>query len=626
MIERVCAALDISIWCWCGYEVSSLFLIDTCDVVTRIAVGIPVGMYSYAWLIFVLNLKYEFSILLGLYSTLGYLVAAILIHLLRKQRKTPKGFPLKELALILGLPMLSMLIFMKFSFLYKGDITRGAVYGDFPFHMNIISSFVYGCNKNRRYLFDTVSPFFAGVKLAYPVLVNFLSSIMIGCFGCRMTEAILYPSIPVAFSMLLLFNQIVAIFTRERITCCLAPWLFLCLGGRGFFRIFKKEAVEDYGIDFVHNWGADRYAYWLQTVMHVLLPQRLSLFGLPLSYAFMVIIMRSKFTSVKSFILAGLIVALMPQIQAHALIAAFEWLLAWAVINFKWKQPKEWWPQIKCYIALGIPALTLGIPQLVPYMERSQEKGFFTINPVWNDDKLNFFILWYDGLYMFFLISIFAGFAVLTKRQIKIYIPALFVFFCSNIMHYQPWNMDNSKVFYAGWIPFACAVVAIYLMFLSDQEGFFFQLSSLLLLLACIFSGLLCILIHMLNSATQWNPYEDVYGFAKQVIDKTDPKGIWLADSFHDHPVATLAGRQLLVGYRGWLMSHHLDETEREDEMRKCVKNPNKTEWMDKHNVTYVAYHKQSHDEVDMDFNVSTKWDLIIDDPAWKVYHRNNVR
>ena len=583
-------------------------------------------MFLFTWVIFILNLWYKFSSFLGWSVTLLFAVLGCLLYLLKPKGKTGKLPTRGFLFLYIGLPFIVLSFFMKITFLYHGKITRGAVYGDLPFHMNIISSFVYGCNSQREYLFDLVSPFYANVKLAYPVLVNYLSAILIGCFHLELPEAVFYPSIPMAFSLFALLNKIVRNFTSNQFAALISPWIFLLLGGRGFLNLFSKTVRQETGVDFVHNWGNNMYRYWLQTVMHVLLPQRLSLFGLPFSYAFLVIMECSNFKSILPYILCGILVGLMPQVQAHACIAAFEWTIAYAIIHFPWKKPSKWWHQLRCYFALAIPAFTLALPQLIPYLSRAESKGFFSFTPIWKDDDVNFFSLWWDGLFMFWLISIFVGPFILTKKQLIKYIPSLFVFFCSNLMHYQPWNVDNSKVFYAGWIPYAVAVVSYYFAFLYTFGTPLLDKITTLLLIATICSGTLSIANGLSYGADQWNPYEDVHGFAKLVIEKTEPKSVWATDSFHDHPVTTLAGRQVLVGYRGWLMSHLLDDTERIMKMTSLCVNPDETTWMDKNNVTYICYHKSSQQEIFNDFNTSKKWDLYIDYDQFKVYKRNNIK
>ena len=627
MLEKLLSIISILIWCFFGYSFVNLFVDHTIDLYCRIAIGIPIGMILFTWVIFILNLWYKFSPLLGWSVTLIFAVLGMLLYIIKP--KTKKAvLPSRTLRFFsIGLPTLIIVFFMKITFLYKGSITRGAVYGDLPFHMNIISSFVYGCNSQREYLFDIVSPFYANVKLAYPVLVNFLSAILIGCFHLEMPEAGLYPSIPMVFAVFVLLNKIVRDFSSDKIASFLAPWIFLFLGGRGFLNLFNKKVREEYGVDFVHNWGNNMYRYWLQTVMHVLLPQRLSLFGLPFSYGFLVL-MDSKhpFKSIRPYLLCGILVGLMPQVQAHACIAAFEWTLAYAIIHFPWKNTKKWWHQLRCYFALSIPAFALALPQLLPYLSRAESKGFFSFVPIWDDDQTNFFSLWWDGLFMFWLISIFVGPFILYKNQLNKYIPALFVFICSNLMHYQPWNIDNSKVFYAGWIPYAVAVVANYFAFLYSKGNNWLDKITTALLITTICSGLLAIASCMSYGASQWNPFEDVHGFAKLVIEKTEPKSVWATDSFHDHPVPTLAGRQVLVGYRGWLMSHLLDETERIQQMTALCVEPDNTGWMDKNNVTYVCYHKSSQQEIFNDINKSKKWDLWIDYDQYKVYKRNNIK
>jgi hypothetical protein len=89
----------------------------------------------------------------------------------------------------------------------------------------------------------------------------------------------------------------------------------------------------------------------------------------------------------------------------------------------------------------------------------------------------------------------FLGIAGLTSRQFVLYIPSLVVYGITNIIRYQPWELDNTKLFYAAWIPLALPLIANFLYMVGSRRIFFFchcgnSHGGVLFLIVCTHSGL----------------------------------------------------------------------------------------------------------------------------------------
>ena len=631
MKEELFASIAMGIWMWFGYEFCSLFLQQYLNVLTRFAIGIPFGFMIFSWIVFILNVKYELTPTLAWFATSVLFLFAALFSVFRNQKekrslKNPKFFSFLFSILV---PTIFTCYLLTHTVIEGGIISRGAPYGDLPFHLNIINSFVKGCNLKRKSIFDIKSVFYANLKLAYPILVNFLSSVFISCFKLSLRYSIYFPSFPIIFSLFALLNSIVDNFSHNQIACVLAPLLFMFMGGRGFFFFFDKKAndFENHNCDFTHIVWKDDYFYWLHNLFNVILPQRLSLFGIPVSYAYIVVMNNVDFKSTKPFIFAGLLISLMPQLQAHACIAAFEWTLIFGILHFPWTKPSKWMNQIICYLSLGIPALSLSIPQLIPFLSRAHTDGFFSLVPIWVDEKQSFFRLWWDALFLFWVVSIFLGPLLLDKQQMIKYLPSLFVFYVSNFVHYQPWNIDNSKVFHAGWVPLAISVVATYFAIVLKTENSFIQFVSVLIFVCMNFSGALSVYRTHYMTAPQWEtgyfPTEYLIDeFVDDVIFLSKPDAVFLTDSFHNHPVPALAGRQVLLGYRGWLSSHGINDTERVKNIHNLMINPSHTEFIDSENVSFLVYNTERQDEIKTDIDNSPFWSLCTKLDRWKIYRR----
>jgi hypothetical protein len=322
------------------------------------------------------------------------------------------------------------------------------------------------------------------------------------------------------------------------------------------------------------------------------------------------------------YLLSGLIVGFLPQVQGHSLITLLEWTFAHAVVSFPWSSLKEMRDQILLYAVLGIPALTIAIPQLLPFIGRVSKDRFVTFIPIWADDHLDFFTLWWRGLGVFWAMSLFHGIAVLNWSQLKLYIPSLFLFFVSNLIHYQPWNLDNTKVFYNGWIPLAVAVVAHFLATLHSSRSVLAGLAVLVLVVACGASSAMGLWKAILFGGSIFDG-PDVHEVAKWAIANSDPKSVWITDSHHNHPIPMLAGRQVFFGYRGWLPSHHLDESGRARAVERLGRNPDATDEVDALGADFICFCLYYSDELRFRFleNVR-KWHLEYVTDRWEIWKR----
>lgn len=619
----------ISASCWLGHELLFTLLKGVIDDFVISGIGFPFGVILSTYMFYITNLYFPFSFLHGVVNTMLIIIAAASLHFIINKKKNVKRRKLftKTSFCLMVLPPFSFLAICLFlSLLSFGKYVRGACYGDLPFHLNIINSFVYGCNSRRRKLFDNVSPFFAGEPLAYPVLPNFLSAILVGCFNTSLHYALVLPSLPFAYGLFSSLCTIAIMFSKNNYSGFIAPLIFIFSGGLGFTRVFDYDIFSNSGVDYVHNWGNERYEYWLQTLIHVLLPQRSSLFGITISYGYLVLMLSINFRkrlNWKLFLSAGLLISSLPQVQPHALIGIFEWTLCFGIINFPWGNWKKWENQIICYLIMGIPVLFLATPQLLPFLRRVHSSNFFLLKGIWKEENKTFLSLWWNGLGVFFVISIIFAQFVLNIRKMKMYIPSLFVFAISNFVYYQPWNLDNTKVFYSTWFPLAVSIVAFLFCKYITYDNIIVYIVTLILFVTCCFSGFLGIVNFLIAPYSLFDEREDPFYVANWAIKNTDYSSVWITDSDHNHPIVSLAGKQTLIGYKGWLISHNINYGERDKIIFEFNKNTENTKSIDKLNVTYLCYKKEDRNELKtIPKEYSNKWKKVFETKLYLIYKR----
>jgi hypothetical protein len=124
------------------------------------------------------------------------------------------------------------------------------------------------------------------------------------------------------------------------------------------------------------------------------------------------------------------------------------------------------------------------------------------------------------------------------------------------------------------------------------------------------------------------NMWDDDTGYrvAQWAIKHSDPKSVWLTDSHHNHPISCLAGRQILVGYRGWLPSHHLNESTRVEAIEALKNSADNTKLIDQFDVNFVCFSSVGSNELNFRFPAETKkWKLVYEHMRYTVWERVNL-
>lgn len=613
-----------------GYVITHIFTYHRIDVLSQTGIGFVVG-------IIVSSFSFLFSrtalplTKLHLYLHCAVFVSAgIDLNIFKKKKNQVKTkiLTIQNLFAIL-IPFVFLCYMFYFGMFYKELYTKGACYGDLPFHLNIISSFAHGCNSvPRKGVFNLISPFFSNLSLSYPIIPDYYSAVIYKCCGVGYHEAIVYPSIVCAYSLLVILTKIVCYFSQDNNASLISSFLFLFIGGLGFTRFFDKNIRNEFNVDYVHNWGNNRYEAWFQTVVHILLPQRASLFSLPIAYSIIYLLMNcanSRIVDFKSFAFIGFLVALLPQVQAHSIIAVAQWCIFYIILTFPYRKiGKQLLTYIKNYSILAIVAIVLGFPQMIPFLFRVSEKNFMKISPLWKGEtNKNFFSYWILALGILFILSFTFVFFTLNHQQICYYIPSIFVFIIGNFIWYQPWHLDNTKVFNAAWIPLVIAAISHFLVTTWKKVKFVGPFISIILFILCIASGVLSNINAAKLSFPLWSIKKEVFNFAN-FVKLTDPQAIWLTDSSHTNPIVTLGGRQTVLGYMGWLSSHGINYYERyEDIYEHIIKNPDNVKYADKYNITFVGVDKINQKEFYFNPNSSSKnWRKIYESFSYDVYKR----
>jgi hypothetical protein len=618
-------ALELFFSLWFGFEFSTFFARNCFDAVHRFFLGVPIGFFTLAWILFLSSAHSQLGARQAYLSFSVLVPAILLLSRLNGSLKINHRVRLDDVqALTYVIGGCFFVLLMYLSMLNNDTESRGAGYGDLPFHLNIASSFAHGCDNNRSGLYDAHSLFFSGERLAYPMLTNFLTGGLAATGRATLRAALFFPSAFMACSLAVGLFSLALEFTQNQVAALLALVLFINLGGLGFVRLVHPQ--HGYG-DWVHNWGRDRYEYWFHPLMHVLVPQRASLWSMPLCYwALLLLVHAVEHGEWRLFLLAGLLAGLAPLVQVHSFVALAQWSLAFCALKFPFAalRSRSWrdvWGYAWRWAVFGAAACALALPQLAPFLGRlaTARSQFLQINPIWRTPEkrsLRFpaLVLWWRGLGAFWAMSLL-GIVILSRRQIALYVPSLVVYAITNIVRYQPWELDNTKLFYAAWIPIALPVVANYLYAVGYRRPLFTVIACVLAIVACFSS-----FIHTVDCLASRSPIftRHDFDFGFWISENTATKAVFLTSNWHAHPCATIAGRQLFMGYGGWIGSHGLDYWGRTNEHTRLQNGPAQVALFQRYGIRYVIsrHHEFKRFEAD---KVDT-WQRIYEDSEYVVW------
>lgn len=409
-------------------------------------------------------------------------------------------------------------------------------YGDLPFHLGMITSFVYGNNFPPQY------HFYPGETLSYPFLINFWS-------------ALLWWPNPTFEALHLIF------VVQWVILCCiiyhalngnrypLLPWAVL-FGGGTYFSLASNS-----GGTFI-NQGYP----WTSFLTCIWIPQRSSLFGAACA---LVVLKLLRNTNCFNYVIAAAILGLMPLVHTHTLITLLGFIAIYQIIeefhlvynkpiSFFKLQLLRFWP-----LAIGIIFL--------PWLIGKSDIGKFTIawmaKDVGSIEQVMIELgkasqLWLVNCWQVFLVAFL--FLPLT-RKFKVILSLFILFFAANLYQLAIWNWDQIKIFIALYLVLLASWSAV------DRPTLLMRLAHPLLLILIVPSLYETWLVLRPGGQTAINIYsvEDLEQ-AKQVRLHTAPDAVILSAPAHNSQI-TLTGRFMYLGYEGQVASHGIKFQQRKE-------------------------------------------------------------
>ena len=352
-----------------------------------------------------------------------------------------------------------------------GGIYSGSAGNDLNFHAALISSFRYGQNFPPQY---TLLP---PESLFYPYMPDFHAAVLMAG-GLSLRSSLILTALLLGAVIAGLFYCFALRIARSQNVATLATLLFLLNGGLGFIHFFRdwwqsdKSPLEFWNtLAFNYTKLSERGIHWTNIVADMMVPQRTSLFGLPLGlmtftiFAFVWQRWHESETETAAeahkprtlwlMIVAGILTGILPLFHTHTFIAVG----LVSVVLFVMRPRREW-------LAFWATALLLASATVVNAgLARARQRHRPAIlwlararRSVLPDVPVS--QLWP---------SIVAGDSSMVGRAAewrKFYLAFLFLFVFCFVVVFSPNLYDNGKLIYY-WHAFNSVLVAAWLIKLA---------------------------------------------------------------------------------------------------------------------------------------------------------------
>jgi hypothetical protein len=276
---------------------------------------------------------------------------------------------------------------------------------------------------------------------------------------------------------------------------------------------------------------------------------------------------------------------IMPMIHPHtAMTLAF--VIGWWFVDLLIAQRER----SKRWIYYLLPTIAFGLLTTL-WQTRGVGEYFFWWKVGWlsGDLDTNWLLFWWINWGVWLLLAIVA-YIRSAKENRKALLPIGVLFFLMNLVVTQPYDWDNSKIF--TWVQlWFSGLIGVYLEKVWQKKGFLYKTLILFAIFASCVSGFVDSM-RLADIQTSMVPMfnNDELLAADWVKENTDKTSIILTSDKHNHFVSTLTGRQIIMGYRGWLWSYGIDYGKRESEIKTMLQGIEGSELLlNKYDVDYVV-------------------------------------
>ncbi len=534
---------------------------------------IVLGTIFATWVSFIVSLLFK---QLQAWPFVTVFVATIFISLVKTRKFKLDSQPVLWLT-VLGWGAFLVKLFSQMMVVDSEGIWAGGsnVWGDWAGHIGYIANWLYGSNWPPQ------NPWYAGLRLSYPFLFDFTSAILVK-LGLSLPWSLQLPGMVFGLAIVVLLFKLAQKLTGSAIVGAVAIAIFMLSGGLGFVYLIPHQhilLVPPGGVrELTHSYEGN--IQWVNFVISEMVPQRGILMGIAAALVVFLLWLDPK---PKSYLLAGVVAGLVPFFHAHT----FMTLTFVSGILFLLKPRRIWW-----YFFL--PAGILALPQFAYFMPQvsGDSSGFMRLQWGWaaHVQHDNWLWFWFKNIgLMAIFIPIFWLQSFFTNRRLFwAYLPFLLIFIACNIWVFQPWENDNSKLLRFWYL--ASSILVAWGLVKFAGKNHLAKVVAGVALVVITFSGAVDAaswLDFAKNKLQMWSTAD--IQVAADIRRLTPPTAVFLTNDNHNHWVVDLAGRKIVLGFRGWLWSWGINYSQREADVNKMFQgDPQTPQLLQKYHIDYV--------------------------------------
>jgi len=585
-----------------------------------VAYGAPLGIVVSSLVILVLACAFGLSAGLVAAVGAGALAGAWVLAARGEPRQDERrpGRVLTPIALL----VLGMLA-LRWAVLWSGALTRGSsgltvgftnLFGDWAQHLGDTTSFAFGRN------FPPTHPRLPGLPFSYHYLTSITAAAMV-VLGLDPIRALPLQSFVLSVLVLLGVFAFARRLTGSSDVAALAACLFFLGGGFGWWLPLAQVFREPGGLAaFLHHpWSQtvqEAANFRWQNVYFALIgPQRSCLYGFPLGLLSLTLLLEGiARKALGVFVGAGIVAGLLPFAHLGTFLSLVLIVPAVALLF-----PSRGW------IAFGAVWVAVATPQIL--LQQGGGTGAlhamrWQVGWIAPPDSWGWFWLKNLGAFLPAL-----GLALLDRDllapQVRRFLAGFMpVFVLANLVSFQPWDWDNTKVL-VWWYLASCVLVAAVLAKLWREVPHWPARATIGVVLATMLgAGVLQNVDQLMGNDRHPLLTAEEVALAERVRKETEPRAIFAVGIQSNHPVPVLAGRRVMMSYPGWLWSQGFDYAERERDLRAILAlAPDATERMARYHVDYVVIGPTEKETLGADLAAyRARYPVVIESESYAIF------
>jgi hypothetical protein len=452
------------------------------------------------------------------------------------------------------------------------------VWSDSPFHSSLVTMFAY------RDTYPPTYPIALGHALNYPFLIDFVSGALLR-YGFDLRLSFVVVNVLLHASVFLGVALIVLRLTGSVRGAVLSAVVLFLLGNIGFVAV-PGDVADAHGLgswlgnvpwsytgDSAGIGGRERLGtglYLANPVFIHLLPRRSAAFGMSVGVALLLLmdnLIRQRSTG--AAVLVGLTAGVLPRVHAYTGITLGIVGVVW--VGRELLTGRRHLLDVARSLAgplavAGAIAAVIAVPELLKLREDTSQ--YLAFWPGWIGEPRDAFAD--GGVLRALAISVFfwvlnGGLLILLLPRAwfrgndalrRWYLPFMGVFLFGFLVRTQPWDWDNNNYF--AWWQLATVVLVVPLVASwMDSRARVARVGAALSIFGLCVGGVLSFLYAGEHRMGLWTGGE--VKFAEDVRHATPKDAAILTSNGHTEVVNGLSGRQVVMGFTGWLSTRGLD-------------------------------------------------------------------